>query len=138
MRLLLAPLHSDSPITTTRHFDDSGIRPMPRIPRRFSAYKRTRVYTQNSMPASLLKVRSTAENTWAQVNIKSGALMYYITQPEHKGQYLLDVDRPGVITATHSHFFELIDKVSFFIEFYCQLNLVPGSEKGKWRVSIFG
>jgi len=98
--------------------DDANARPMPVLPKDFAPYKRTPLFTQDSVPASLLKDHKTAAHSWGQLNIESGLLKYYITESGHEGEYLLDPNNPGVITSTHSHYIKPVGNVSFYIEFF--------------------
>ncbi len=98
--------------------DINNERPMPVIPHEFAPYKRTPVFTHDSIPASLLKDHSTAQHTWAQINIESGTLIYGISEPGHEGVYRLTPDNAGVITPEHAHYIKAEGDVSFYIEFY--------------------
>jgi len=91
---------------------------MPIMPDDFVSYKKTPVFTQDTVPASLQKDHSTAADTWAVIHIETGTLKYHITEPEHEGVYLLDTNKPGVIAAAHAHYVEPLGNVSFYIEFY--------------------
>jgi len=91
---------------------------MPTLPDDFEAYKRTPAFTQDSIPASMLKEHSTAESTLAQINIESGSLIYGITEPGQEGEYLLNPDNAGVIAAEQPHYIKSVGQVSFYIEFY--------------------
>jgi len=105
-------------MTTPTKNDNREVRSMPTIPDDFVSYKKTPMFTQDSVPDSLQKDHSTASEIWAQIIIEKGSLKYNITEPGFEGEYLLNATNPGVISAGHTHFIEPVGSVSFYIEFY--------------------
>lgn len=88
---------------------------MKSLPADVTAYKRTPVFTQDTVPAGLLKDHTTKEGTWALIRVEEGRLGYVIEDGE---AHILSPGRDGVVEPQVPHHIRPEGPVSFFIEFY--------------------
>ena len=86
------------------------------IPSGASPYKKTPEFSEESIPAGLLKEHSTKAGVWGVITILSGSLRYVI--PETGVDAILEPDRPGIVLPEQVHFIEAIGPVRFFVEFW--------------------
>ena len=81
------------------------------------AYRRTPEFTQDTVPAGLLRDHVTREGTWALIHVLEGKLMYRI--PAIKLEQVLHPDSaPGVVLPQLPHSVQPVGVVRFFVEFY--------------------
>lgn len=90
---------------------------MKPMPQSVSAYKRTKIFTENTIPKGLLQDHSTMEGTWGKIVVLEGRLLYVI-QSDPPEEVILDPTTFGVVEPTILHFVKPLDKVSFYVEFY--------------------
>jgi len=90
---------------------------MNKIPEGFVPYKRTAVFTEESIPKGLLKDHTVKEDCYAKICIIEGELDYTITEPEIS-TYRLNKNLPGIIEPQIKHHIKAVNKVRFFVEFY--------------------
>jgi len=87
---------------------------MKEIPQSVTAYKKTPVFTEESVPDGLLKEHRTKEGVWGKIVIMRGSLLYTIGEEEN----VLDVDHFGVVEPVITHQVRPLGKVNFYVEFY--------------------
>ena len=90
---------------------------MKKLPPNVTAYKKTPIFTQETIPKGLLHRHTTKEGSWGKISVISGQLCYRIlTDPpeEHK----LTPDSPGIVEPQVPHQVEPVDPVEFYVEFY--------------------
>ncbi|MCB0421292.1 MAG: DUF1971 domain-containing protein [Bdellovibrionales bacterium] len=90
---------------------------MKEIPKDVSAYKKTPVYSNETVPAGLLKAHTTKEGTWGKICVKHGSLLYVI-EAEPEERVVLNDSVYGVVEPQIPHHVELNEPVEFFVEFY--------------------
>ncbi|MCB9765364.1 MAG: DUF1971 domain-containing protein [Alphaproteobacteria bacterium] len=88
------------------------------LPADVRAYKRTRTFTEATVPRALTTDHDTRPGVWGRIVIASGALDYVVLEGPHTGRYPLDPDTPGVVAPTVRHRVELRGPVSFYVEFH--------------------
>jgi tellurite resistance-related uncharacterized protein len=88
---------------------------MKELPENVVAYKRTPNFTEDTVPAGLLKDHTTAVGTWGLIQVENGTLEYIIGDDE---AYTLSPDTNGVVEPTVVHHVRAVGPVSFFVEFY--------------------
>jgi len=88
---------------------------MKALPQNLVAYKRTPNFTEETVPASLLKDHTTAVGTWGLIQVENGTLEYIIGDDE---AHTLSPDTNGVVEPTVVHHVRAVGPVSFFVEFY--------------------
>jgi tellurite resistance-related uncharacterized protein len=83
-------------------------------------YRRTPVFTQDTIPAALLNAHNTKDGAWALINVLEGDLIYRVTDPRRPAsQTILTPHTPlGVIEPTILHAVEPLGPVRFFVEFH--------------------
>ena len=87
---------------------------MKTLPAHLVAYKRTPIFTNETIPRALLHDHRTKGGAWGLIHVERGKLKYTIEDRE----FILTPDSPGVVEPEVSHFVTPLGDVSFFIEFY--------------------
>jgi len=92
------------------------------LPDGVQPYRRTAVFTQDTVPAGLLKAHNTRDGVWALINVLEGELIYRVTDPRRPAsqRVLTPGTLPGVIEPTILHAVEPRGAVRFFVEFHRQ------------------
>jgi len=88
---------------------------MKDLPDKVTALRSTPVFTEETIPAGLLKDHATKEGTWGVIQIESGQLKYTIGEDE---VHILTPDKFGTIEPTVKHHVRAIGEVVFKVEFY--------------------
>lgn len=86
------------------------------LPSHVTAYKKTLIYNQDSIPPGLLNDHSTQANVWGKICVLNGELLYTITQTGE--EYRLSMEQFGVVEPEIKHKVSPIGEVSFYVEFY--------------------
>ncbi|MDN5752015.1 MAG: DUF3565 domain-containing protein [Nitrosospira sp.] len=86
------------------------------LPDSFVAYKRTPVFTEETLPAGLRKDHSTKTGVWAKIMVAEGKVRYRV--PALKADIELSPDRIGIVVPEVLHSVEPLGAVRFFVEFY--------------------
>lgn len=89
------------------------------FPENFSAYKKSPIFTESTIPKALLSSHSTKQGVWAKINILQGQLKYFMESPINK-EDILDSTHLGIIVPEVIHRVEPVGSVSFYVEFYHQ------------------
>ncbi len=87
------------------------------IPDGYAPYRRTPLFTNDSIPQGLRARHTTKTGVWGKIHVLSGSLMYRIHDPYHT-EIILDRDRQGIVLPEVEHEVEPIDNVEFFVEFW--------------------
>jgi len=90
---------------------------METLPEALRPYRRTDVFTENSVPAGLLRSHATKAGVWAKIVVLDGRLLYRILEPAVE-EVLLDPARCGVVEPGRRHEVEPRGQVRFYVEFY--------------------
>ncbi len=90
---------------------------MKAIPTGAVAYRRTRVWDQETIPEGLKGSHTTKDGCWARVCVLSGALEYEVLV-EPGGVYTLVPGVEGVIEPQVPHRVRPLGEVSFYVEFW--------------------
>ena len=88
---------------------------MKKIPDGVTAFRRTDLFTQDTVPKGLLKNHSTKEGVWGHIQVEKGTLEYTIGDGE---VHILTPGRNGVIEPKVIHHVKPLGEVSFFVEFH--------------------
>lgn len=86
------------------------------LPNDFTAYKRTPIFTEESVPAALRKDHSTKAGVWAKINVTEGRLRYRV--PSVGVDMQLSMDKIGIVVPEVLHNVEPLGAVRFFVEFF--------------------
>src|SRR5262245_56786941 len=86
---------------------------MKAMPSGLCPYRKTAVFTQDSIPAALRKSHNTKRGTWAKIVVLSGELRYTI-YGEPPEALVLTPERPGVIEEMALHEVEPLGLVEFY------------------------
>jgi tellurite resistance-related uncharacterized protein len=93
---------------------DVSLAPMPIG---FEPYRRTAVFTQESIPTALLAAHRTAAGVWAAIHVSEGRLLYRITEPT-ASETVIGPGGVGVIEPGVAHEVAPLGAVRFYIEFH--------------------
>jgi tellurite resistance-related uncharacterized protein len=86
-----------------------------RLPPGFRPYRRTAVFTEETMPASLRGDHGTKPGVWGLVTVLEG--QFRLTFLDTGERHLLDPQTPGVVAPEQPHRAEPIGPVRFTIDF---------------------
>lgn len=81
-----------------------------------TAYKRTPVFDQDSIPAGLRREHRTRPGVWALIHVLKGKLLHRRDGPS--GTQVLMSAQPGVVHPEEPHDVQPMGPVSFFVEFH--------------------
>lgn len=86
-------------------------------PANLSAYKRTPIFSEETIPAGLRRDHSTRPGTWGMIHVLEGHLLYLAatTTPTRRE---LGVGRHGIIAPGLLHSVTPLGPVRFFVEFH--------------------
>lgn len=89
---------------------------MKKLPDDVIAYKRTDVFTENTVPKGLLNAHNTKTGVWGKIVILEGELRYRILEPAIE-DHVLTPEYFGVVEPKVLHEVMPLGKVSFYVEF---------------------
>jgi tellurite resistance-related uncharacterized protein len=81
------------------------------------AYRKTAVFTQDTVPAGLLRAHRTAAGVWALIHVLDGRLLYRINEPT-TSELVIEPGVPGVIEPAVSHEIAPLGMSRFYVEFH--------------------
>lgn len=90
---------------------------MKTLPAGVVHYKTTSEFTQDSVPAGLLRNHTTAQGVWGRIVVREGSLRYVIEEPEME-EHLLGPGKPGIVEPQMAHHVGIDGPVRFCVEFY--------------------
>lgn len=90
---------------------------MKELPSNVTSYKKTPVFTEESVPAGLLNDHNTKEGVWGKIVILEGGLEYTIQEPEIE-VIQLDPSKFGVVEPTIKHHIKPLGSVKFYVDFH--------------------
>jgi len=91
---------------------------MRKLPKNISEISRTASFTDETVPASLLKDHNTKKGVWGKLVVESGTIHYSVTDPDELGEYQINEGDFGVIVPEQKHHVELMtDDTVFHVEF---------------------
>jgi tellurite resistance-related uncharacterized protein len=98
---------------------DHPTAPAERLPDGLEPYSRTATFTQETVPAGLLKDHSTKVGSWGLIHVEEGVLRYPVTDPGRVpvARELTQESGPGVVEPTILHHVEPVGPVRFHVEF---------------------
>jgi tellurite resistance-related uncharacterized protein len=76
---------------------------MKKIPASAKPYKKTPEFTEETIPAGLLKAHQTKAGTWGKIHVSKGQLRYRILEPKFE-ELLLSEKRFGVESKEPEYF----------------------------------
>ena len=86
------------------------------LPASVRPYKQTPVFSQETVPAGLLKDHSTKPGVWGVITVLSGRLQYAV--PATGETLILSPGQAGVVEPTVPHRVKPLGQVTFSIEFW--------------------
>ena len=89
---------------------------MRELPSDVVAYKKTPVFTKQSVPSGLLKAHRTKKGTWGRIVVLQGRLEYQIEEPVEEVLVLV-AGQVGIIEPAMSHAVRPMGDVEFYVEF---------------------
>lgn len=92
------------------------------FPLGLSAYKKTSVFTQQTIPKGFRRAHSTKAGVWALIIVVSGQVQYVIDDLDGRC-LVLDRHVNGVIAPQMMHHLKVIGDVELYVEFYTNSGL---------------
>lgn len=89
---------------------------MKSLPEDATPYQRTPEFTDQSVPAGLLRRHDTKAGVWGRICVLEGRLRYRILEPALE-EHVLEPGRDGVVEPRVPHEVEPIGAVRFYVEF---------------------
>lgn len=89
---------------------------MKQLPSEVRSYKKTPVFTQDSIPKGLLQNHNTKAGVWGKISVLKGELLYVLEETGE--QTILTPERFGISKPQERHRVKPLGEVAFFIEFY--------------------
>jgi len=86
------------------------------LPNGFVTYKKTPIFTEESLPAGLKNDHSTKAGIWAKIIVTEGKLRYRVDTLGTDVE--LSLDKFGIVVPEVLHSIEPLGTVHFFVEFY--------------------
>ena len=86
------------------------------LPANATAYKRTRVFTQHTVPAGLLRDHTTAAGVWGMIHVLSGRLRYVVPSAGYDVE--LTPGHDGIVEPEVPHHVTPVGDVEFYVEFW--------------------
>ncbi len=86
------------------------------LPEGLTAYRRTPVFDQDSVPAGLRLEHRTKEGVWAVIHVLEGRLIYRRLDP--RDEQVLMPGVAGIVRPEAPHEVEPLGPVRFFVEFH--------------------
>ena len=88
---------------------------MPVLPANVSVYKQTDEFTEQTIPAGLLKDHTTKAGVWGRIVVSAGQLEYSFGEPRRS--FVLEREHPGIVKPGVPHQVRPLGAVSFHVEF---------------------
>lgn len=91
-----------------------------RLPSKARPYRRTDVFSEDTVPAGLLRAHTTKPGAWGLIHVLEGRLAYRVVDPRRlRSETILTPTSPkGVVEPTILHEVEPLGPVRFFVEFH--------------------
>jgi len=86
------------------------------LPPGLTAYKRTPVFDQDSLPAGLRREHRTKAGVWALIHVIEGSLLYRTLDP--RSEQILTTGNPGIVTPGEPHEVEPLGPMRMYVEFH--------------------
>ncbi len=98
----------------------AGAPPANMLPSGLSPYRRTDIFTQDTVPAGLLKAHSTKAGIWGLIHVVEGELTYRIVDGRRAAaeRILTPATQPGLVEPEILHEVAPRGAVRFFVEFH--------------------
>ena len=90
---------------------------MQSLPANLEFVRATREFDEHTIPAGLRRSHRTNNNTWGQIVVHEGRLLYRVLEPEAV-DYQLSSECAGVIQPGIAHEVKPLGRVRFQVEFY--------------------
>ena len=89
------------------------------LPRGLTPYRRTDVFTADTVPIALQRAHSTKVDVWGLIQVVEGRLVYRICDERRPAwETVLEPGVPGVVEPTILHEVAPVGPVRFFVEFH--------------------
>lgn len=90
------------------------------LPSSVTPYRRTPEFSQETVPAALLKEHNTKAGVWGCIHVLEGELLYRVTDARRPSSevVLRAAGAPGVVEPTILHEVRPLGPVRFYVEFY--------------------
>lgn len=86
------------------------------LPAGLTAYKRTPVFDQDTLPAGLRRAHRTKPGVWGLIHVIEGRLRYRVLEPFSETE--LTPGKPGVVQPDQPHEVEPLGSMRMYVEFH--------------------
>jgi tellurite resistance-related uncharacterized protein len=89
------------------------------LPEGLEAYRRTPIFTEESVPGALRRAHSTKAGVWGLIHVLAGELLYHIVDARREAAtyVLTPASAPGIVEPEILHEVEPSGRVRFQVEF---------------------
>ena len=92
---------------------------MKSLPKNVTAYKKTKVFTHETVPDALTSHHDTKAGTWGVIHVVSGEMDYTIDDERRERETVrLNPQTVGIVEPEIRHFVTPVDEVEFYVEFH--------------------
>jgi tellurite resistance-related uncharacterized protein len=88
------------------------------LPAGLTAYKRTPVFDQDTLPAGLRRQHRTRPGVWGVIHVLDGRLLYRVLEPP--AETILLPGTPGIVQPQQPHEVEPLGPMRMFVEFHAR------------------
>lgn len=89
------------------------------LPEGLAAYRRTPVFTEETLPAALRQSHRTKPGVWGAITVVEGRLRLRRLDPPDES--VIDPSAPGIVAPEETHEVEPLGPVRFFVEFHAAM-----------------
>lgn len=87
------------------------------MPNGFVTYRKTPVFTAETVPRGLQSRHSTKKGVWGRLSVSSGTLAFVLEGPAEERE-VVEAGQTVIIVPEVEHRVEVLGPVEFFVEFY--------------------
>lgn len=87
------------------------------LPAGFEAYRKTQIFTENTVPKGLLSTHGTKAGVWGKLEVLSGAMTYVLESQPERG-VVVSAGGSQLIAPEAKHHVEVVGPVEFTVEFF--------------------
>lgn len=88
------------------------------LPNTVAPYRTVGPFTEDTLPAGLLKEHNTKASVWGQIEVTTGSVRYVVIEPGQEAIKVLTPEHGAVIVPQQKHHLELLGPVTLQITFH--------------------
>ena len=91
---------------------------MKTLPENVKPYKKTAIFTHETVPNALLNDHNTKAGVWGVLHVEEGVLKYVITEPGQEEEIQLSPPQVAIIAPEQKHHVSFVTGGAFYVEFH--------------------